>query len=154
MKESKDSKTLVFALKSMIKNADASLSHDGYLLFPDKIRSETFMKMAESIKDPKQKAGAYEEHGYVRVSDYISSRVHEQKHYFVRDVENVSTDEINASTSGEPDAISGVQELSSINSTPTSSASGDSLVDSVKEMERLEEIESNQTPAANPSFKP
>ena len=177
MKEFKENKNVVFSLKCFTKNLDSSLSHDGFLLFPDKARSVEFMKISQSIQNLNKISNHYEEHGYVNVGDYVSSRVKEQNHFFVKNVEKIVNDET------EPlflDEISGVQNISSINSAPTynsnsnnntndsdasnnpkSSAYSDSLVDSVKEMERLEEIENNfanekvnEKVNSNPGLKP
>lgn len=139
----KESKNIVYALKSFIKNPAGMLSHDGFLLFPDKPRSDVFMQMAAAIKDPKQKAGAYEEYDFVKVDDYVSGRVHEQKHYYVRQVDVYTPNQ------DELEPISGVQELNSVNSGPEAA---DSLVQSVKEMEEMDEAAN--LVATQSSFKP
>lgn len=78
-------KNTVFALKSF-KNLNKEFIHDGYLLFPNETKAESFLEMCE-VMNKKVKTCHYEKHEQVEVNDFVTNKVNTQVNFYVKMLE-------------------------------------------------------------------
>lgn len=90
----KDNKNMVFALHSYTTNSknlyfndsikeDLIFTQQGFLLFQDESKAETFLSLCERFNSRK-KLCDYSKYGYIEVSDYIANRVDTQQNFYVK----------------------------------------------------------------------
>ena len=81
------SKNNVYSLKSFVIKNDTPVL-DGYLLFPNEEKGDTFLKMANLSNNYWGPKSYYEKNEFVQVNDFIFQKFNENKSFFVRSLKD------------------------------------------------------------------
>lgn len=87
----KENKNIVFALQSHKNTSTDKINpifeKEGFLLFTDESKAESFLEMCEQINNNKGfKTCHYEKVSYVKVGDFVADKVFSQKNFYVAEV--------------------------------------------------------------------